>query len=281
MTGGSRLGRARWRSYLKLAAGLLLIGATLVGAVGADVLAPYDPELQQLDARLLEPGSESHLLGTDSLGRDLLSRLIHGARVSLLVGFASVILAGSVGVPLGLLAGYYGGRLDGLIMRLVDLQLAIPFLVLALTIMAVVGQSLSNLIIVLGLSGWVAYARVVRGQVLVSKTKTFVEAAKALGLTQFRTIVRHLLPEVWPSVLVVSTLQVGQMIIAEASLSFLGLGAPPDVPTWGRIAAEGRDYLTSAWWITTSSGVAILLMVLGINLIGDWLRDHLDPTLKV
>ena len=275
------MGRARWRSYLKLAAGLLLIGATLVGAVGADVLAPYDPELQQLDARLLEPGSESHLLGTDSLGRDLLSRLIHGARVSLLVGFASVILAGSVGVPLGLLAGYYGGRLDGLIMRLVDLQLAIPFLVLALTIMAVVGQSLSNLIIVLGLSGWVAYARVVRGQVLVSKTKTFVEAAKALGLTQFRTIVRHLLPEVWPSVLVVSTLQVGQMIIAEASLSFLGLGAPPDVPTWGRIAAEGRDYLTSAWWITTSSGVAILLMVLGINLIGDWLRDHLDPTLKV
>lgn len=275
------MGRARWRSYLKLAAGLLLIGATLVGALGADVLAPHDPELQQLDARLLQPGSEGHLLGTDPLGRDLLSRLLYGTRVSLLVGFASVILAGSVGVPLGLIAGYYGGRLDGLIMRLVDLQLAIPFLVLALTIMAVMGQSLPNLIIVLGLSSWVAYARVVRGQVLVSKTKTFVEAAEALGLTQFRTIVRHLLPEVWPSVLVVSTLQIGQMIIAEASLSFLGLGAPPDVPTWGRIAAEGRDYLTSAWWITMSSGISILLMVLGINLIGDWLRDHLDPTLKV
>lgn len=265
---------------LKLWIGLGLLVVIIVSGLAAGHLTPYDPDEQHLDLRLKPPGTPGHPLGTDPLGRDLGARVLYGSRVSLLIGLAAVVLAGGLGIPLGLAAGYRGGLVDSIVMRLVDLQLAVPFLVLALVIMAVVGPSLLNVVLVLGLAGWVAYARVVRAETLAIREREFVTAARAAGAGPWKILVRHVLPHIWPQVIVVSTLQIGTMILAEASLSFLGLGVPPEVTTWGGIAADGRDYVTSAWWVTTVPGVAILLTVLGTNLVGDWLRDRLDPTLR-
>lgn len=265
---------------LKLWIGLGLLVVIIVSGLAAGHLTPYDPDEQHLDLRLKPPGTPGHPLGTDPLGRDLGARVLYGSRVSLLIGLAAVVLAGGLGIPLGLAAGYRGGFVDSIVMRLVDLQLAVPFLVLALVIMAVVGPSLLNVVLVLGLAGWVAYARVVRAETLAIREREFVTAARAAGAGPWKILVRHVLPHIWPQVIVVSTLQIGTMILAEASLSFLGLGVPPEVTTWGGIAADGRDYVTSAWWVTTVPGVAILLTVLGTNLVGDWLRDRLDPTLR-
>ena len=265
--------------------GTLVIVASVVLAALAPALAPVDPIRNDLLARLAPPmwmegGSARHPLGTDTLGRDVVSRLLYGARVSLLVGFAAVLVAGVVGVALGLVAGYYGGRLDDLLMRVGDVQLAFPVLVLAIAVLSVLGASLGNVIIVLGLTGWVTYARITRAETLSLRHRDFVEGARALGARDAAILWRHILPNVLPPITVVATFSVARTIIAEASLSFLGLGIPPPAPSWGAMLDEGRNYLTTGWWLALFPGLAILALVLGINLVGDWLRDALDPRVE-
>jgi peptide/nickel transport system permease protein len=265
--------------------GLLCIGGTVLAAVSAPMLAPADPIHNSLLDRLTPPmwaegGTPRYPLGTDTLGRDVLSRLLYGARVSLIVGMSAVVISGVVGVGLGLLSGYYGGRVDDVFMRLGDIQLAFPILVLAIAILAVLGASLGNVILVLGISGWVTYARIVRGETLSLKQREFVEAARGIGAPDHIILWRHILPSVLPPVTVVATFSVARIIIAEASLSFLGLGVPPPTPSWGAMLDEGRNYITTGWWLALFPGLAILLLVLGINLVGDWLRDVLDPRME-
>ena len=262
-------------------AGALVVLAAVVVAVAAPALAPGDPIKNSLLDRLTPPtwGGE-HPLGTDTLGRDVASRLLHGARVSLLVGFSAVLLAGVSGVVLGLVSGWYRGWLDDVLMRLGDVQLAFPVLVLAVAVLAVLGASVMNLILVLGVTGWITYARIVRGEVLTLRERDFVAAARALGADDAWILRRHLLPNVLPPITVVATFSVARTIIAEASLSFLGLGIPAPAPSWGAMLDEGRNYITTGWWLALFPGLAILLLVLGINLVGDWLRDVLDPRLE-
>ena len=265
--------------------GLIVIAATIAMAVLAPALAPGDPVKNSLIDRLTPPmwsagGSARHPLGTDTLGRDVASRLLYGARVSLIVGLAAVVIGGLLGVVLGLLSGYYRGFTDDALMRLGDVQLAVPVLVLAVAVLAVLGASLANVILVLGVTGWITYARIVRGETLSLRQREFVEAARALGATDGYLIRRHILPNVLPPVTVVATFSVARTIIAEASLSFLGLGIPPPAPSWGAMLDEGRNYITTGWWLALFPGLAILLLVLGINLVGDWLRDQLDPRME-
>ena len=265
--------------------GTLVIAASVLLAALAPALAPADPIRNDLLARLAPPmwmdgGSARHPLGTDTLGRDVVSRLLYGARVSLLVGFAAVLVAGVVGVALGLVAGYYGGRLDDLLMRVGDVQLAFPVLVLAIAVLSVLGASLGNVIIVLGLTGWVTYARITRAETLSLRHRDFVEGARARGARDAAILWRHIRPNVLPPITVVATFSVARTIIAEASLSFLGLGIPPPAPSWGAMLDEGRNYLTTGWWLALFPGLAILALVLGINLVGDWLRDALDPRVE-
>jgi len=262
-------------------AGALVVLAAVVVAVAAPALAPGDPIKNSLLDRLTPPtwGGE-HPLGTDTLGRDVASRLLHGARVSLLVGFSAVLLAGASGVVLGLVSGWYRGWLDDVLMRLGDVQLAFPVLVLAVAVLAVLGASVVNLILVLGVTGWITYARIVRGEVLTLRERDFVAAARALGADDTWILRRHLLPNVLPPITVVATFSVARTIVAEASLSFLGLGIPAPAPSWGAMLDEGRNYITTGWWLALFPGLAILLLVLGINLVGDWLRDVLDPRLE-
>jgi peptide/nickel transport system permease protein len=266
-------------------AGLVAIVGSAALAVLAPALAPTDPVHNDLLARLTPPawmdgGSWTHPLGTDTLGRDVVSRLLYGARVSLVVGFSAVVLAGVLGVVLGLVAGYYGGRLDDALMRLGDVQLAFPALVLAVAVLAVVGSGLGNVVLVLGVTGWVTYARIARGETLSLRHREFVEGARALGARDAGILWRHVLPNVLPSITVVATFSVARTIIAEASLSFLGLGIPPPAPSWGAMLDEGRNYLTTGWWLALFPGLAILVVVLGINVVGDWLRDTLDPRVE-
>jgi peptide/nickel transport system permease protein len=266
-------------------AGLLVIVATVLAAVLAPVLSPADPVKNQLLERLTPPmwvagGTARHPLGTDTLGRDVTSRLLYGARVSLVVGVSAVIIAGLLGVVLGLLAGYYRGWADDVLMRIGDVQLAFPVLVLAIALLAVAGASLLTVVLVLGVTGWITYARIVRGETLSLITREFVEAARAMGAPDRHVIWRHVVPNVLPPVTVVATFSVARVVIAEASLSFLGLGIPPPAPSWGAMLDEGRNYLTTGWWLALFPGLAILLLVLGINLVGDWLRDALDPRLE-
>jgi peptide/nickel transport system permease protein len=263
----------------------LLLTLIVVTAVLAPVIAPHDPKEQDITLRLHPPawqdgGSWSFPLGNDALGRDILSRIIYGARISLIVGVSAVFIQGAIGTGLGLLAGFYGGRLDSIIMRLTDLQYALPFLVLALAVMAVLGPSLRNVILVLGLTGWVYYARIVRAEALSLRRRDFVEAAESIGATNSRLMLRHILPNVTASIIVVGSLQVARMIISEASLSFLGMGIPPTIPSWGGMVAEGRTYVATAWWVSALSGLAIFATVMSVNLVGDWLRDELDPTMR-
>ncbi len=262
-------------------AGGLVVVAAIVLAVAAPALAPGDPIKNSLLDRLTSPTwGREHPLGTDTLGRDVASRLLHGARVSLVVGFSAVGLAGVVGVGLGLVSGWYRGWLDDVLMRLGDVQLAFPVLVLAVAVLAVLGASVLNLILVLSVTGWITYARIVRGEVLALRERDFVAAARALGAGDGWILRRHLLPNVLPPITVVATFSVARTIIAEASLSFLGLGIPAPAPSWGSMLDEGRNYITTAWWLALFPGLAILLLVLGINLVGDWLRDALDPRLE-
>lgn len=266
-------------------AGAIVLGLVCAVALTAPWIAPHDPLQQALDRRLRPPGwsaggTAAHPLGSDHLGRDILSRLMYGARISLLVGLSAVAISGVIGVALGLVAGYYGGRLDAVLMRLVDIQLAFPFILLAISIVAVLGAGLRNVILVLGIGSWMYYARLVRGQVLSLREREFVLAAQALGAPSPTIIVRHVLPNVVTPVIIVGTFGVATNVITEASLSFLGLGVEPTIPTWGAMLADGRNYISRAWWLTTFPGLAILLTVLSINLLGDWLRDHLDPRLR-
>lgn len=265
--------------------GLAIVTLVVLDAIFAPVIAPRDPTMQNITARLTPPawhagGTTDYLLGTDALGRDILSRIVYGARVSLIVGVSAVVIGGILGTSIGLIAGYYAGRVDLALMRLVDIQLAIPSLILYLAIMAVLGPGLRNLILGLGITSWVVYARTVRSEVLGLKHKEFIEAARAIGSRDGRIIFRHVLPNVVMSVIVIATIQVAGLILAEAGLSFLGLGVPPPTPTWGGMIADGRDYVELAWWVSTLPGMAVLVTVLGINLFGDWIRDYLDPRLR-
>lgn len=262
--------------------GLLLL--LVLAAVLAPVLAPASPTQTGFSTRVRPPailGAPSgFLLGSDNLGRDILSRLLYGGQLSLALAAASVVLSAVVGVALGLLSGYAGGRVDDAIMRIVDVQLSFPVILLAIAIIAVVGTSLTALVGVLVLSGWVIYARTVRANVLSLKEQEYVNAARALGAGGVRIVVRHILPNTLAPIIVVATVQLATMLLLESGLSFLGLGIQPPTPSWGRMLAEGRDYLSNAWWISTVPGLAISLAVLGANLLGDGLRDLLDPNLR-
>src|SRR5262249_38912617 len=225
-------------------------------------------------------GNRDFPLGTDPVGRDLLSRIIYGGRVSLFVGIVVTVLAAALGVLIGLVAGYYGGALDEILMRVADLFLLFPSILLAVSIIAVLGAGIRNLIITLVITGWVQYARLVRGQVLTLKGVQYVEAARVAGALDSRIIGRHILPNLMASVVVLGTLQMAFVLLTEAALSFLGLGVNPSTPTWGTMINDGRNYIYNAWWVITFPGIAILLTVLAINILGDWLRDVLDPTLR-
>jgi len=272
------------REAVALASLIVLALVTLV-AVLAPQLSPVDPIRNDLLERLTPPmwiagGSAAHPLGTDTLGRDVLSRLLYGARLSLVVGFATVLISGLIGVAIGVLGGYYGGWLDDVLMRAGDIQLAFPVLLLGVALLSVLGPGLGNLILVLVVSGWITYARIVRGETLSLKHRDFVEAARALGALDRRLIWRHVLPNVWAPIAVVATFSVARTIIAEASLSFLGLGVAAPTPSWGAMLDEGRNYITTGWWLALFPGTAILIVVLVINLLGDWLRDALDPRVE-
>ena len=281
----ARGGAGARRTRRLVAAGALFVLALAVVAVGAPWLAPHDPVRQSLRGRLGAPTLEgadgrSHLFGTDHLGRDVLSRVVWGARVSLLVGFAAVTVGGLAGATLGILAGYRGGWTDSVIMTVADAQLAFPFILLAIGIIAVLGPSFPTLIVVIGLSGWMSYARVLRSQVLVLRSREFVDAIQALGGSAPRVIARHILPNVLSSLTVIATLELARSIVLEATLSFLGLGVQPPTPSWGGMVHEGREYLDSAWWISTFPGLVLMLTSLVVSRTGDWLRDLLDPTLR-
>lgn len=265
--------------------GLAVIVAAGAVFLFAERLAPHDPLQQDLTLRLLPPGwvtggRWSYLLGTDALGRDILSRIIFGTRISLTVGFGAVLVGGTIGVLLGLLSGYFGGWIDDVVMRLADVQLSFPALVLAIAIMAILGPGLVKMVIVLSVTGWVLYARIVRSRVLSLRAMEFIEAERAAGAGNVVILVRHLLPNVISPVVVVASFAIAQVIIAEASLSFLGIGMPPPTPSWGGMLAEGRSYLASAWWLATFPGLAIMVTLQGLNLLGDGLRDVLDPRLS-
>jgi peptide/nickel transport system permease protein len=260
--------------------GLAILAALVLAALFADQIAP-DPDAQQLFDRLDAPswagGQHGHLLGTDSLGRDLLARVVHGARVSLTVGLVGVALSGGVGITLGLIAGYLGRRWDRVIMRVADVQQAIPALVLAVAVAAVLKPSLTNLIVVLAVTTWFTFTRVVRSEVLSLREMLFVESARVVGANDARIITRHILPNAAASIIVIATLMIGNLILFEASLSFLGVGVPLSTPTWGRMVFDGIEYVATAWWIALFPGLAVMLTVLATNLVGDWLRDALDP----
>ncbi len=283
----------RWVMTLKRLArrrtalfGLGVVSIVLLAAAFAPWLTPFDPLEQDINQRLREPGWQTaegrvHALGTDHLGRDILARVIFGSRIALVVGLSAVLISGVLGMVIGLVSGYFGGKVDDFFMRLADVQLAFPFILLAIAVIGVLGPSLRNIIIVIGVSSWVVYARVVRGEVLSIREREFVQAAIALGSRDGRVLVRHVLPNAFTPWLVVATLDMARVIVIESALSFLGLGVQPPTPTWGGMLADGRVYLSTAWWLATFPGLAILVTVLGINLLGDGLRDTLDPRLKL
>jgi peptide/nickel transport system permease protein len=278
--------RARRRRVPRLVvAGLSFVGLLILVATAAPLLAPQDPTRQSLRGRLAAPtweGSDgrTHALGTDHLGRDVLSRVIYGSRVSLVVGFAAVLVGGLIGSAAGLLAGFSRGRVDAVVMTIADAQLAFPFILLAIGIIAVLGPSFPTLVIVIGLSGWVSYARILRSQVLVLRSREFVESIHALGGSLARIVLRHVLPNVLSSIVVIATLELARAIVLEATLSFLGLGIQPPTPSWGGMVHDGREYLDSAWWISTFPGLVLMVTSIVVSRTGDWLRDVLDPTLR-
>jgi peptide/nickel transport system permease protein len=260
----------------------LIIFALFFCAVFSPAIAPHNPNKQNLSDALKPPfwqngGTTDNILGTDNLGRDILSRIIYGARVSVIVGFAGVILSGLFGTSLGVLAGYFGGKIDSVIMRFADMMLSLPYILIAIAIIGAIGPSLTNIIIVLSITQWVGFTRIIRFEAMSLSKSEFIEMAVISGCRWWRILLVHVLPNVLNSAIVYGTLEVGRMIIFEAGLSFLGLGVKPPMSSWGSMLADGRVYLTYAWWIATFPGIAIAITVLGGNLLGDWLRDELDP----
>ncbi|GAB1477704.1 ABC transporter permease [Paracoccaceae bacterium] len=280
-----RAGRSMVAAKWPLLALLILFVVAFVSIFGP-MISPMDPNRQNIMLRLAEPmaaGSRggTFWLGSDALGRDVLSRLLYGARISLLVGVCAIAVGGTIGVTAGLVSGYFGGWIDDVIMRLGDIQLAFPFILLAIMFLVVLGPGVMNLILVLGIGQWVTYARIVRGQTLSLREKEYVEAARALGDGTSSIIFRTILPNIVAPLTVIASFNVASVILAEAALSFLGLGVPPSVPTWGSMLAESREQLiANKWWLAIFPGLAIVLTVLSFNIMGDWLRDFLDPRLK-
>jgi peptide/nickel transport system permease protein len=274
--------RALFRDPVTVAA-LAFLLVIVIAAVAADLIVPHDPYAQSLMSRNIEPMSEAeggglpHLMGTDFLGRDQFSRMIYGARVSLSVGFVSVALSGTFGIALGLISGYFGGRVDSIIMRTVDVMMAFPTLLLALVILYAAGASFWNVILVMGVTRWMIYARVARSLTLTLRESVFVEAVRALGSPHKRVIARHLLPNILSPMLALATLEMASVILTEASLDFLGLGIQPPESSWGLMLSQGRQYMTSAWWLVMFPGLAILLTTLAFNLVATWLRSVTDP----
>ncbi|MDQ3398116.1 MAG: ABC transporter permease [Deinococcota bacterium] len=282
--------RAGWwfgqlTSSVTAAFGLLLLSVFVMMAVFAPYLAPHPPTEPQLLYRLTPPvwqagGTREFILGTDHLGRDILSRLIYGSRIALTVGLGGVVVAATVGISLGVISAYFGGLYETVIMRLTDTLLSIPNVILYLTVLGVFGPSLALLIVVIGLINWTTFARVVRGEVLSVKQREFVEAARASGQRPLLIIIKHILPNILAPIIVVATLNVATVIILEAALSFLGFGVQPPTVTWGRMLADGRNYLATAWWLATFPGLFITLLGLSLIFLGDWLRDVLDPRVR-
>jgi peptide/nickel transport system permease protein len=266
--------------------GFVLVALFILTALLAPFLGLPSPTRSSLAARMTAPtwsglfSPGPHPLGTDELGRDILSRIAHGSQVTLIIACSAVVLGGVVGVLLGIIAGYFRGTVDRILMRIVDIQLSLPLMLLALLVVAALGPSTRNLIIVLALTSWLRYARIIRGQVLALREREFILSAHAIGAGTWRIMLRHLLPNVLTPALVVATLELARIIIMDAALSFLGLGVQPPNPSWGRMLSDGRVYISTAWWIVTFPGIAILLTVLSVNLLGDWLRDHFDPKLR-
>ncbi len=271
----------RWLRTKVYVGGGIVVLLILLGILGP-LLAPYDPNAQQLRESLRAPQwlGGAHVFGTDNLGRDILSRVLFGARVSLVIAFTVVVISGAVGITLGAVSGYFGGRVDFAIQKVVEVVWAFPALLLAIAILAYLGQGLQNLILALVAQRWISYCRVVRGETLALRNREFVVAARVVGAGNARIIARHIFPNIAPSSLVIGTFAMATAIIAEAALSFLGLGVPPDVPTWGTMLGDGRNYISTAPWLAIFPGVAIFTTVLGINLLGDGLRDVLDPRRK-
>lgn len=266
--------------------GVVIIIFIVLVALFADIIAPHDPLFITLGDRLkppafIEGGSPNYFLGTDSLGRDILSRIIHGSRISLAVGLTSIFIGAGIGTLLGLIAGFFGGRIDSIINWLMNIQLSFPFILLAIFMMAIFKGGLPSLILVLAIGAWVRFARIMRGQVFSVKQETYVTSSIAIGLGLPRILWRHIVPNAIAPIIVVASFTMADTILSEAGLSFLGLGISPEIPSWGQMLADGRDYIEDAWWISVAPGLAISFTVLGINLFGDWIRDYLDPRLRI
>jgi peptide/nickel transport system permease protein len=277
----SRLKRER-RSAVLLWVGLVVVGLFVMLGIFAPWIAPHDPVQQDISNTLLPPfwakgGSTAHLLGTAALGQDILSGIIYGARVSLMVAVCAVLLSGAFGVAVGLVAGFMGGWVDSLLMRLTDIQLSIPLILLAIALIGALGPSLTNVIFVIAIANWVGYARVARAEALSIRERDFVKAARVSGTGLIKLLAIHILPNVLNSVVVLATLDIGKVIIFESGLSFLGLGVQPPTPSWGAMLADGRKYINIAYWLSTFPGLAIMIVVLGVNFLGDWARERLDP----
>lgn len=267
------------RSWTGMTGFIIIILLILISIFG-NVIVPYDPLHAEFGKKLLPPLSEGHILGTDQLGRDVLSRLILGARISVTIGIATVFIAGVFGTIVGVISGYFRGWIDVVLMRIVDVQLSFPFILLVLVINAVIGTGLRNIIISLAIGGWVIFARVVRSEVLALREQEFITACIATGVSRIGILIKHIIPNLFTPLIILCSLQVATFIIAEASVSFLGFGVQPPTPAWGNMLAEGRDYIFTSWWLITFPGIAIVLTALGVNFFGDWLRDTLDPELK-
>lgn len=268
-----------WRRHPLVFWGSCLVGVLVLTALTAQWIAPYDPSVQSLGDRLLPP-SASHWMGTDQYGRDILSRLLYSSRISLSVGLVAVSIYVLIGVTVGSLAGYYGGWVDGLLMRVTDIFLCIPTFLLILMVIAFVGPSIFNIMVVIGLTSWTDVARLVRGEILSLKEREFIQASRVMGFSDLRIILKHLLPNALGPVLVVATLGIGGAVLVESSLSYLGLGVQPPTASWGNMLEEGKDHLIEAWWLITFPGLAIFFTVLGYNLLGEGIRDLLDPRLR-
>ena len=275
----------RGPSRIRVTVAASLVGLFVLAALFGPMLLGYDAVQTRTGERLLPPGTvlstgELALLGTDQVGRDVLSQVMQGARISMTVGVATVLLAGTIGTIIGVIAAYVGGAVDSVLMRIADIQLAFPAILLAILIAAVLGPSVTNVIITLAIARWVTFARVVRSSVLSTKGREYVDSARVLGASHWRVIGQHILPAAITPLVIIATVEFGLVIIAEASLSFLGLGTPPGSPSWGLTIANGRDHLATAWWISTMPGLALAIVMVSVGMLGDELRDRLDPNLR-